>query len=302
MVARLLALAVLLGTLAACESAAPTTSEPAAALVPGPVIRGGFVAAGPFMPLRAPVAVAASGPDLYVADAGAGTLLRIDPIAGRVVTIASVRALPGMRLAADIDATLYALDPVTRRILRFGRDGRALQAFTADATVASLRALALDPARGRLLGLDALNRQLVAFRPLGAYEVIALRFEPRYAIQSLDALAVGRDALYAIDARCACLVRLDFEGRVVSTFGHGSLSQPERLAADRGGRLYVYDRGERALKVFQEAQLVETLALARLGLSEVSDLAYADGWLYVADAAGAQVRMFRVQPAPKGGR
>lgn len=296
---------VLAAGAAGCESAAQKTAQPASAsaLAPGPVIRGGFSASGPFTPLRGPVAVAAHGPDVYIADAGAGTLLRIDAFTGRLDPLAGTRAGPGVRLAADVDGTLYVLDPAARRIQRFGRDGRSLQAFMGDATVLSLRDLVLDPSHGRLIGVDSLARHLVAFRPLGvAYELIPLRAESRHMLNSLDAIAVAGDALYAIDARCACLAHIAFDGQVLATFGHGSLGQPERLAADRDGRLYVSDRGTRSIKVFRGGRLVEDVAFASLGLSEATDLAYADGWLYVADAAGAQVRMLRVQPASKGGQ
>jgi hypothetical protein len=291
---------VLLVSVFGCETA---PREPAAysALVAGPVIRGGLAGPGaPIMMLRGPVAVAAAGADLYVADAGLGQLLRIDPIGNRITPLGARASAPGTRLAADADGSLYVLDPVNRRILRLARDGRAAQTFAADATVASLRDLALDPARGRLLGADALNRQLVAFRPLGAsYELLPLRGEPRHAVASFDALAVAPDALYAIDGRCACLARLSFDGQVLATFGHQRVVKPERLAADRYGRLFVADRGDRSIKVFHGEALEESIPFARLGLLEATDLAYADGWLYVADAPGSQVRMLRVQPPQK---
>jgi len=215
-------------------------------------------------------------------------------------TVCARASAPGTRLAADSDGSLYVLDPVSRRIQRLARDGRTMQSYGVDATVASLRDLALDPARGRLLGADALNRQLVAFRPLGvSFELLPLRGEPRLQVASFDAIAVAPDALYAIDGRCNCLARLSFDGQVLATFGHERVLKPERIAADRQGRLFVADRGDRSIKVFRGEALEETIPFARLGLVEATDLAYADGWLYVADAPGSQVRMLRVQPPQK---
>jgi sugar lactone lactonase YvrE len=301
MVGRIFLIGALAVLASGCETTTSTPSGPQpATLAPGPVIRGATLGAGPFTPLRMPVAVAAAGPDLYVADAGPGALLRIDPVALRMVQLTARPFVPGTRLAVDLDGSVYVLDPVSRRIQRFGRDGRLLQTFNADATVASLRDLVPDPARGRLVGVDSLNRQLVAFRPLGgAFELLALRGEPRYTLQSLDALAVAADALYAIDARCGCLARIAFDGRVLETFGHGELRRPERLAADRDGRLYVSDRADRTIKVFRGARLLESIELARFAILEASDLAFSEGWLYVADAPGGQVRMLRVQPPAK---
>ena len=296
--AAFLLLLVMLG----CETA--PRGEPAAysALVPGPVNRGGFLAdlaragaTGPFTQLRGPLAVAAMGPDVYIADSGLGMLLRVDPAANRLTSLGKLALAPGTRLAADIDGSLYVLDPLNRRVQRRARDGRPLQVYVTDPTVASLRDLALDPVRGRLLAADALNRQLVAFRPLGtSSELLPLYGESRSAVTSLDAIAVAPDALYAIDGRCACLARLDFDGRVLETFGHGRVRKPERLAADRYGRLFVADRGDNSIKVFHGAALQETIPFTRLGLLEATDLAYAEPWLYVADAPGVQVKMLRV--------
>ena len=283
-----------------CES---TPREPArySSLTPGPVIRGGLLgAAGPFTPLRGPVAVAAMGPDVYVADAGLGMLLRADQVANRLTPFGPRGVQPGTRLAAAVDGSLYVLEPAGRRLQRFARDGRLLQTFPVDPTIASLRDLALDPARGRILGADALNRQLVAFRPLGtSSELLPLHGEPRYQVASFDALAVAPDALYALDARCRCIARLAFDGQVLATFGHERLVKPERIAADRYGRLFVADAGDRTIKAFRDGTLEETIQNASLGLLEATDLIHADGWLYVADAPGSQVRMLRVQPPPK---
>lgn len=297
---------------AGCETTAPRIAQQYSALAPGPVIRGGMLSpgldaggqarrpTGPHTLLRGPVAVTAMGPDVYIADAGLGMIVRVEPTMGVLVQLAARTVLPGTRLAADADGSLYVLDPVSRRIQRFARDGRLVTSYAGDATVASLRDLASDPARGRLLAVDSLNRQLVAFRPLGAaFEILPLRSEPRLALASLDAIAVAGDALYAVDARCACLARIAFDGRVLATFGHQHVRQPGRIAADRDGRLFVADGADRSIKVFQGGELVETTALARFGILEATDLAYAQGWLYVADAPGAQVRMLRVQPPAK---
>jgi len=302
-----LAAFLLLVLMLGCETAPRREPGAYSALVSGQVIRGGFLAdparvgaTGPFTQLRGPLAVAAMGPDVFIADSGLGMLLRADPAANRLTSLGKLALAPGTRLAADVDGSLYVLDPLARRVQRLARDGRVMQVYVTDPTIASLRDLALDPVRGRLLAVDSLNRQLVAFRPLGtSSELLPLHGEPRTAVTSFDAIAVGPDALYAIDGRCPCLVRMDFDGRVLETFGHERVRRPERLAVDRFGRLFVADRGERSIKVFRGTALEETIPLARLALLEVTDFAYAEPWLYVADAPGTQVRMLRVQAPQK---
>lgn len=277
-------------------------------LAPGPLIRGGLLVpttelpgarkpSGPFTPFRQPIAVAGSGADVYVADAALGLLLRFDPHANLLVQFPGVTVRHGMRLAVDSDLSLYVLDQASRRILRFARDGTLLTGFTADATVGSLTDFAIDATHGRLIAVDSLHRHLVVFHPLGrAFQVVPLRGEPRYGLVSPDAIALAPDAIYAVDKRCACLARIAYDGHVVSTFAHRMVGQPDRIAADRDGRIFVSDRADRAVKVFSGERLEESIALARLGLMEASDLTFSEGWLYIADGLGAQVRMLRVRP------
>lgn len=280
-------LAILCAALAGCAGAPGPVPAPQPTLSPGPLLRGAELSP----PLGHPIAVAAQGAQLYAVDAALG-LVRVDAHARRVVVLVPPPFAPGTRLAAEADGSLYVLEPGARRLQRFAPDGRVLAAYALDPTVGSLTDLVLDPARGRVLALDALHRQLVAFRPLGrAFEIVPLR-----GVTAPAAIALGDGVLYAADPRCACLARIAPDGRLLATFGHNDVRQPARLAADRQGRVVVYDRGDRKLKVFRGERLAGEFDLLRLGVTEVSDLALTEGWLYIADAPGAQLRMFRMPP------
>jgi hypothetical protein len=264
------------------------------ALAPGPVIRGARLeATGPYTLLLNPLAVAGSGAEVYVADAGLALLLRVDPYAGVMTPVLRRAFAPGTRIAADADGTLYVLDAVERRVRRYARNGRLLVDYAVDATVGSVTDMVLDSARGRLLVADSLHRQLVVFHPLGrAFEVLPLRASDRDAVLALGALAAGPAALHVADPRCACIARIDRDGRVSGTYGHGELRQPGRLVVDRFDRTIVADAG--SLKVLQAGRVTEEIAFARFGISSVTDLALAEDWLYLADAQRREVRMLRV--------
>lgn len=278
-------LAILCAALAGCAGAPAPVPASQPVLSPGALLRGAELSP----PLQRPIAVAAQGAELYVVDAVLG-LARVDPQARRVVPIVRRAFASGTRIAADADGSVYVLEPALRRLQRLARDGRVLTAYEIDATVGSLTDFILDAARGRVLALDALHRQLVAFHPLGrAFEVMPLR-----GMTSPTAIALGDGALYAADPRCACLARIAPDGRLLATFGHNGVRQPGRLAADRHGRVVIYDHGDRKLKVFRGERLAGEFDLLRLGVTEVSDLALAEGWLTIADAPGAQLRMFRM--------
>lgn len=299
--------------LAGCGAETALRPSPASALVAGPVLRGGQLSpgvdaagmlrlpTGPFRAFGHPVAVAAFGADVYVMDAALGMLVRLDPNTGVLAQFPGQAYQPGTRIAVDADLSFYLLDPVNRRVQRFSRDGRLLVNYAANATVGRLTDIVLDPARGRLLAADGLYAHLIAFRALGrAFEVLPLRDTQRHALGALGAIALGPEAIFATDPRCACLARIAFDGRVLATFGHGRVRQPGRLVVDRFGRVIVFDRADRKLKVFIGERLAEEIDVAGFGLREATDLALADGWLYVADGPGAQVRMLRVQPPAKG--
>lgn len=275
--------------------AAQPESGPRSALAPGPLIRGARLEnAGPYTLLVNPVAVAGQGHEVYVADAGLALLARIDPYAGVMAPIVRRAFVAGTRLAADADGTLYVLDPAERRVRRYARNGQLLADYRVDATAGSVTDMVLDRARGRLIVADALNRQLVAFHPLGrAFEVLPLRESARDSTFSISGLASGRDELYVSDTRCACVVRIARHGQVLGTFGHGDLRRPGRIVVDRYERVIVADDADRSLKVFRGGRLAEQAAL---GLFAVADMALADDWIYIADTAGRQVRALRVLP------
>lgn len=273
MVERLLVLAC--AALTGCAAAPGPAVQRDAALVPGPVLRAVEIG------VQHPVAVAARGGEVYVLDAVQG-VLRLDPLARRATLVLRGAFGPGARLALDADGSFLLLEPATRRLQRFARDGRPLGVFVIDATVGSLTDVALEPRSGRVVALDSLQRQLVAFRPLGrAFEIVPLREAPA-------AIAFGDDALYAADPRCPCILRLGPDGRALGALARGQVGQPGRLVVDRYGRVIVLDRP--GLKVFAGDRLLQTVA------GEASDLALAEDWLYVADAPGREVRMYRVLP------
>jgi hypothetical protein len=277
-------------------------------LAPGQVIRGAFISTGgnapgvprvlgPFTPLRHPVAVASAGHEVYVADSGHARVFRIDPFANQLLELLARPIQLGTRLALPADLSLYVLDPLARRIERYAPEGRLLSAFAIDATIGNITDFALDRAHGTVIAVDSLHRRMVAYQPLGrAFQIVPLSAEPRHGLVSLDAIAMGPGALYAIDKRCACLVALAPDGRVLTTFGHKLVSQPDKIAADMQGRVFVYDRAERSLKIFSGQSLEESVPVSRYGLMEVTDLQAAAGWLYIADGPGAQIRLLRIKP------
>jgi DNA-binding beta-propeller fold protein YncE len=263
--------------------------DPTGQIRPGPM--------GGFQRFLHPTAVAARGPDLYVADSGAGTLYRVDTGLQAMTAVPGVNVLPGTRIAVGTDHSLYVLDPGAGRLRRFTRDGTPLQTFTDPVATARFGDFALDETGRRVFALDALSRRIVAFPPAGrAAEVFASTLEGGGELRAMGAIAADGAGLLVADLACRCLLRLAADGRVLVRLGEGELQQPTALVADRDGRVFVADAFDRSLKVFQGDELLATLPAAGLGANALTGLALDAGVLYIADGPGARVVALRVLP------
>lgn len=247
-----------------------------------------------------PAAIAVRGPDLYVADVGARKLYRLDAMQQVLSVVPGVVATPRMRLQVASDLSLYILDPDHGAILHIARGGQLLQKFTDAALAMNLTNFVLDERMGRIIASDQLNQRLLRL-PLAGRIVSVLPDAEVGEFRAIGALATGGEVMYALDTACVCVVRLDAEGRVQERFGYGALTQPYALVADREQRVFVADRFDRSLKVFQHGQLIARFEPHQLGVVSIGDLAIADGLLYMSDAPGSRVAVFRVQsPAGAG--
>lgn len=263
-----------------------------------PALRSG---PAPFTRLIHPVAVAALGNDVYIADAGAGRVYRFDPALNIMTALAGVPVHPGTRLAVGSDFSLYVLDPVQRRVRQFARNGQPVATFGDAINLGRPVAMIADAARGLLLVADGLYNQIVAFHPLGrASYVIALRGDNRNSVLRIAAFAQGADAFYVSDPLCQCIARVARDGAVLDTFGHHQIGQPGAIAVDGHQRVFVADAFNASVKVFQRSVLIREFAAGTLGLAGISDLWISDGLLYIADGAGARVAALRLM-TPHGG-
>jgi sugar lactone lactonase YvrE len=244
-----------------------------------------------------PAAVAARGPDVYVADSGARRVYRFDLSLQVLSVVPGVEALLGTRLQTAADQSLLVLDPARSRILRIGRGGRPLQSLSDSIVTARWSEFAADESGARLVASDRLNQRLVALQPLaGMSHPLSTAGESGGALLSPGAVAFAGRAILVADGACHCIVEVDENGAVRRQFGGEILKQPRALAADRHGRLFVLDGFDRSLHVFQQGRLVDSLDATRLRMVEPVALAVDGPWLYVADGPGARIGVFRLAP------
>jgi len=295
--------------MAHADEAAPTAALPRVELLrPQQLISGGRLAARTdangfplpgalqgYVNFVFPSAVAVRGQDVYVADSGKRKLYRIDTALQVVSEVQGVDVVTWTRLRVAPDHSLFVLDASQTKILRYTRGGRLLQTFRDPLTTARMVDFSVSPSMDRVVVLDALNQQLVALHPSGkAGQPLDVQGVGALAAQS-GVAASGRQ-LYVIDSGCNCVAVLDEQGRARAQIGKGVLTLPRALAVDSAGRVFVVDAADRTLKIFQGGALVASYQARALRLTEFSDLAIDDNWLYVADGPGARIAVFRIAP------
>lgn len=251
-----------------------------------------------FTALIHPSALAARGGDLYIADSGARKVYRFDATLQTLTVVPDVFAMPWTRMQVGVDHSLFVLDAGSSTILHYTRGGKLLQTLSDPLSTARLSEFVVDESLGKIVASDQMNRRLVVLHLLGqASRVLDSPDMGEFA--ALGAIAAAGRTMYALDARCSCIVALDEEGRLLERIGQGSLVQPRTLAVDRHGQIFVADTAGRTLKVFLQGALIASYGAQTLGAIEISALAVDEGILYVADGPGARVITLRIHP-PEG--
>jgi len=248
-----------------------------------------------FTPFVYPAALAVRNRDMYVVDSGARKLYRLDLMTQILSVVPSGVAYPWTRVQVGADRSLYVLDQNSAVIRRYV-PMQAMQTIGDPAITGSLEGFVVDTPDGRIVASDKLNKRLIKFNPMGGLGWPM----PSPAGSQFTALGMlasaGERSLYAIENSCACVAVLNDAGQVSEHIGRGILLQPQALAVDRTGHLFVADAADRTLKVFAQGKLLAQYTAQALRVSTISALAVDENMLYIADGAGSRVQVFRIQP------
>jgi hypothetical protein len=299
--------------LAGCASAPPASGPtvPAdGALRPWRTVQGGFLgppaplvggpaqpATGAFVRLVFPLALAVRDNEMLIVDSGAARIYRFDLAFNALVPIAGAPATPQTRVALGADLSAFVLDVPARRVLRFARDGRLIQTFRADESLATPADFALTRTGSAVVIADRTLAQLVVIGMAGGTAVAtrAMRSD-RVAVGGAASIAAGRDDLYMLDVAAGVVHRVAVDGAIRSSFGQSTFTAPTIVAVDRFERVYVADPAAGRLHVFFDGMPVRAWTLAELGVQQLGGIAVDTDLLAVGDLGGGQVRLFRLPP------
>lgn len=306
--------AILLGATAVLADAAPPAGDVATDLLaPQGVISGGFSApairgagqppSGQYVKLVYPSSLSATGPDLYVADSGLARLLRIDTITQSVAQLAPLPALPGVRVKSGPDGTVYILRPDRGAVDRLSREGRPLASFSSTFEILQPSDLVIEPTLNQIWIADAAGG-VFAFHPSGRMSQPIAGSREGFATEEAGAtlLAASPQRVVGIDPRCRCVIEFDRDGLVMARFGEGEIVNPQGIALDGHDRVWIVDRGDQRLKVFDGDLLAFAIPASRLGLTDVTAIAIDHQRAYVADGPGGRIGVFAILPPAAGTR
>lgn len=274
-------------------------------LAPQGMITGGFSAPPSTMPARPPTgnyiklmypsAIAANGPDIYVADSGQRMLVRIDAVSRSAARLRELPPSPGTRVKTGPDGSVYVLSPGRREVERIARDGRRIAVFSAKFEVLQPADVVVEPNMNRVWISDAAGA-VFAFHPSGRLsEPLTGRWDG-FPDQNFGVtlMAAGRAEVAGIDPRCRCIIEFDRNGNVNGRFGEEQLSFPADVAIDLYDRVWILDRGDHRLKLFSDGNMLATITPAQLGLTDVTAIAFDAHLAYIADGPGGRIGTFAI--------
>lgn len=289
------------------QAIGPSQESPQDLLVQQGIIMGGQAAlpnaapgqggSGPYIKLIYPSAIAASGPNLYVADSAQGVLLRIDTFSQSIARLSALPPTPDVRLKTGPDGSVYVLRFDRAEVDRFSREGFRMASFSAMFDILRPADLVVDPRLNQVWISDGAGG-VFAFHPSGRRSHSLAGRGDGFAEPGTGAtlLAAGGSRVVGIDPGCRCVLEFDSDGTILDNFGAGDLINPSGLALDTHGRTWIIDRGDRRLKVFDGHRLIFSIPAARLGLTEISAISIDLYRVFISDAPGGKIGVYAVLP------
>lgn len=259
-----------------------------------------------------PMAVAASGEVIYVADPGAGGVHRFDPANGRYALIRGPNGAPlpsPVGLAAGAAGAVYVTDSKLAQVFVIAPEASSAAPVRLAAGLRQPTGIAFDPARRRLFVSDTAAHHVLVFgddhRLLAT---IGRRGEGAGEFNFPTLLwQAGDGRLHVTDSLNFRIQTFDADGRFAGMIGSpgdraGAMARPKGVAADRDGHLYVADALQNGVQIFDAAGRF-LLAFGEQGQGRgefwlPAGIFIGDDRIYVADTHNRRVQVLRYLGAP----
>ncbi len=251
-----------------------------------------------------PVAVGGVDDLLYIVDAGAKAVFKYDLVVKEIEPLKDIAlhfvGLPGNIYVAK-DHSFYIVDSVGKQVLHFDEQGNLILKFQDLANLSRPMDVIVDEESGDVLVADASYSHIVVFDRSGnAVKAIGRRGTGPGRFRAITFLAEGKDGLYVLDSLELPAQVLSWDGDYRYTFGESELVYPNAIAVDRDQRVFISDRSDNTIRVYQNGQLLLNFGSggSAPGRFRIITGLWVNGdLLYVADSLNRRVQVLRIDPS-----
>ena len=253
--------------------------------------------------LKRPVAIGLRDDVMYIYDAGNAYLFKYDLTDGRMDPVWGIGAHI-TEDATDIyvakDHSFYLADIDGRRVLHFDADGDLIKSYSDGPNISRPIAVSVNESNGDIYVADEVYSHVVTFSKEGVPQRgYGGRGTGPGKFRIITDMYKTADAFYLSDRVELSVQILDLDGRYLTHFGEGQLIFPTSLAVDKFGRVYVSEKADSTIKVFQQGKLIDVIGKNGYGDGEfryVSDMKIHKGYLYAVDSLNGRIQVFEVLP------
>ncbi len=252
-----------------------------------------------------PVAVAARGPLVYIADAGLGRLFSYDTTLDRLRVVMELKDVVRGEVS-DIyvapDLSFYLADTDGGRVLHFDRDGGLIKTLQDPVNIGRPVTVTVNDQTGYIFVADGFNDDVLVYNPAGNLTgAIGIRGNGAGQFRGITALAQGPQGYYVATRYGVTRVQvMGFDGSYLSSFQPDTVVFPTAIAVRADNRAYVSDY------LSADGRLIQTLGghgSAPGRFRRITDLWLDGDFLYVADSLNGRVQILSLSSeglAPAG--
>ncbi len=252
--------------------------------------------------LQQPVAVGGYGDTMIIVDAMEHGIYRYNRKDHTIATLGEAgKQFAGdpMGLYVEKDLSFYVCDPVGKQVFYFDRNGNVLRVYQDLKNLSRPVDVIYDELSNQVLVADGSFSHIVVFDKMGQpLSAIGDRGTGPGRFRAITSINKINDSLYVTDRLELPVQELAMNGEFHFSFGENALTWPTAVVVDKYQRLYVSDRSDNSIRVFDDIRLIATLggtgaAPGRFRL--ITDMWLSDDdMLYVADSLNQRIQVFEV--------
>lgn len=250
-----------------------------------------------------PVAVGGTEDLLYIVDADPRVVYRYDLVLNEMEPLPDIashlRGRPGNIYVAR-DRSFYLVDSIGQQVLHFSEQGQLISQFQDLANLSRPIDVVVDEEGGFVYVADASYSHIVVFNNVGrALKLIGKRGTGPGHFRTITAMTWGDDGLFITDRIQLPVQVLNIAGQYRYSFGESDLHYPSAVAVDQDQFVFVADRHDNNIRIYQHGQLVTTFGGGGSAPGKfhiITDLWASGNLLYVADSMNGRVQVLRIDP------